>query len=121
MSAFIPGTCKLYMLQLDKSSMNLLTDLENYFEFINDKGGLTNVGWYNRGVINYKIIVAYQKINNDNSRNNYSSYNTNEEDIQVESGEISCHVVSINPKNYELLYPNYQLGRDLGRLKFDVK
>ena len=41
--------------------------------------------------------------------------------MQVESGEISYHILSINPANHEFLYPISQLGRDLGRIKFNVK
>ena len=40
--------------------------------------------------------------------------------MQVDSGEISYHIVSINPKNHEFLDPTSQLGMGLGRLKFDV-
>ena len=40
--------------------------------------------------------------------------------MQVDSGEISCHMVSINPKNHGFLDPTSQLGRYLGHLKFGV-
>ena len=41
--------------------------------------------------------------------------------MQVESDEISYHIISINPQNHEFLDTTYQLGICLGRLKFDVK
>ena len=99
----------------------MLTDLENCIELINDNGGLTVVGWYKRGVINDKSIISPQKINNANCGNTASNYNTNKRDMQVESGEISYHIISINPQNHEFLDTTYQLGICLGRLKFDVK
>ena len=121
MSAEIPGSCKLYMLQLTEASTNMLTALENFIQFINDNGGFTVVWWYKRGVINDKSLIASRKINNVNGGNTAANYNTNEEDMQVDSGEISYRIVSINSTNHGFLDPTYQLGRDLGRLKFDVK
>ena len=76
------------MLQLTEVSMNMLTNLENCFQFINDNGGFTVLGWYKRGVINDKSLIDYRKINNGNGRNTVANYNTNKEDMQVDSGEI---------------------------------
>ena len=90
-------------------------------QFINDKGGLTVVGWYNRGVINEKSLIASRKTNNTNGSNNAKNYNTNEEDMQVDSDKIIYNIVSINPTNHEYLDPTSQLGRNLGSLKFDFK
>ena len=53
-------------------------------QFINDKGGLTVVGWYNRGVIKEKSLITSRKTNNTNGRNNAKNYNTNEEDMQLD-------------------------------------
>ena len=69
MSAEIPGSCKLYMLQINEALMNTLTDLKNCIQFINDNGGLTFVGWYKRGFINDKSSIAYRKMNNGNDGN----------------------------------------------------
>ena len=41
--------------------------------------------------------------------------------MQVYSGEISFHVVSINLTKHEYLAPTSQLGRYLGHLTLDVK
>ena len=41
--------------------------------------------------------------------------------MQVDSGEISYHIVSINPTNHGFLDPTSQLGRYLWRLKSDAK
>ena len=76
------------MLQLTEVSMNMLTNLENCFQFINDNGGFTVVGWYKRGVINDKSLIDYRKINNGNGRNTVANYNNNKEYMQVDSGEI---------------------------------
>ena len=121
MSVDIPGSCKLYLLRLTEDSMNMVTALENCIQFINDNGGFTVVGWYKRGVINDKSLIGSRKFNNANGGNTAVNYNTNEEDMQVDSGEIIYDIVSINLINHEFLDPTSQLGRDLGRLKFDVK
>ena len=41
--------------------------------------------------------------------------------MQVDSGEISYHIVSINTTVHELLDTTSQLGKYFDRLKFDVK
>ena len=41
--------------------------------------------------------------------------------MQVDSGEISYHIVSINLANHVFIYPTYQLGRYLVHLNVDVK
>ena len=41
--------------------MSMITDLEKCIQFINDNGGLTVVGWYNRGVFNDNSIIDSQK------------------------------------------------------------
>ena len=109
----IPGLCKLYILQIDKSSINMLTAFEHCIELINDNCGFTVVGWYNRGFLDDKSLIASQKIHNYNGRNAAAKYNANEQDIQVDSGEISYHIVSINPKYHEFMDPTSQLGRYL--------
>ena len=72
--------------------MNMLTALENCIELINDIGGFTVVGWYKRGNINGKSPIVFRKINNANGGNTAANYDTNEEDMQVDSGEISYHI-----------------------------
>ena len=54
----IPGLYNLYMLQLNKDSMNILTALENCIQSINYYGRLPVFGWYKRGVINDKSLIA---------------------------------------------------------------
>ena len=84
MSADILGSCKLYMLQLTKYTINILTDLENGVEFINDNSGFTVIGRYKKCFINDKSIIASRKINNSNGGNTAANYNTNEEDMQLD-------------------------------------
>jgi hypothetical protein len=48
----IPGTCKLYMLQMTKAAMNLHITIENCIHLINQNGGFTIIGLYKRGSIN---------------------------------------------------------------------
>ena len=99
----------------------MITALENFIGLVNDNYVFTVVGWYIRGVINDNSLMYSRKINNTNSSNTDANYDTNKEDIQVESGKISYRIVSINPTNHEFLDPTSQLGQDLGRLKFNVK
>ena len=75
----------------------MLTSLENCIQFINDNGWFTVVVRYKKGVINDKSLIASQKIDNTNVRSNAANYNTNKDDMQVDSGEISYLIVSINP------------------------
>ena len=93
--------------------MNTIKFLEKFIHFTNDDGGFTFVGWYKRCVINDKSRIASRKINNNDGSNTAAKYNTNEEGMQVDSGEISYHIVSINPTNHEFLDPTSQLGRYL--------
>ena len=60
-------------------------------------------------------------MNNASDGTTTVNYNDNEEDMQVGSGEISYHILSINPASDGFLDPNSQLGRDLSCLKFDLK
>ena len=51
------------MIQLTEADMSTITELEECVELINDNGGFTCVGWYNRGVINDKSFIAVRNIN----------------------------------------------------------
>ena len=46
--------------------------------------------------------------------------NNNDEEMQVEYGEISYHIVNIIPTNLDFLDRNTHLGGQLCNLKFDV-
>ena len=114
------GSCRLYTIQLIEALMNMITDLENCIKLINDNGGFTVV-MYKRCVINEISLIASLKTSNDNGRNTAANNNTNEEYIQLDSGEISYYIISINTTNHESLDPNYQFNRYLGSLKFNIK
>ena len=64
--------------------MDVIIYLEVFIKLINDNGGFTVVGWFNRGVKNDKSLIAFRRINNGNGGNTASNYNTKKEDMQVE-------------------------------------
>ena len=59
---------------------DILTCIDNVVEYINDNGGFTVMGWYKHGVINDRTLVSNTSNGNDNNNN---------EDVQVDNGEIS--------------------------------
>ena len=67
------------------------------------------------------IRVSLLIFKKNNGGNTATKYNTNKKYTQVDSDEISYHIVSINPTNHAFLDPTSQLGRYLGSLKFYVK
>jgi hypothetical protein len=119
----IPGSCKLYMLQLTRASMDMVSSLESCIDLINRNDGFTIVGWYKKGVINDKSLIAARNINNGGTATTTGAngnFNNSSGDVQVESGDISYHIVSIAPTKREFLNPNSTLGRELNDLKYDV-
>ena len=46
--------------------------------------------------------------------------NNNQEDVYVDSGDISYHIVQVLPSNKDFLDPTTELGKELEELKFDV-
>ena len=113
MSGEIPGSCKLYHLQLTEAYMTMLDCVEGCVNLINENGGFTVIGWYKRGTINDKSMMAQDK--------NTAGYaNTVETELQCDAGEISYHIVQIVPSNRDFLDPATNLGRELSDLKFDV-
>jgi hypothetical protein len=124
MNGDIPGSCKLYMLQVTEAAMNLFESLKNCIQLINNNGGFTIIGWYKKGLINDKGLIALQ--NNDanggsGGQQSNSMYNNNNDDTaQVDSGELSYHIVSILPTNRDFLHRSSQLGRELNDLKYNA-
>eukprot|EP00957_Ditylum_brightwellii_P047292 3592917-Ditylum_brightwellii.AAC.1 len=45
LSGDIPGSCKLYMLQLTDTAINMNSALEQCVELINENGDFSVVGW----------------------------------------------------------------------------
>ncbi len=120
-SGDIPGTCKLYMLQVTEASMNMFNALENCIELINNHGGFTVIGWYKKGLINDKGLIAPNESANVGGSNSSSNYNNNnEERVQVDSGDCNYHVVSISPTNRAFLDNSTDLGKELNALKYKV-
>ena len=120
----IPESCKLYMLQVTEASMNMFNALENCAQLINSQGGFTVVGWYKKGLINDKSLIVVQNINNGGNaaggNSNTNQYNNNNETVQVESGDVSYHIISISPTNRDFFYETTQLSAQLKDLKFHV-
>ena len=113
----IPGSVKIYMLQLTEAFINIYESMERCIQLVNDNGGFTIVGWYKRGVINDRSMITTNA--NTNMSNNLPNSN-NSEDVHVDSGDISYHIVHINPTNNEFLDPRSLLGERLQSMKFNV-
>ena len=96
--------------------------IENCIELINDNGGFTVTGWYKRGSINDKGLIAPPSSNNSNGTNNgpNSNYNNGPEVVQVDASDISYHVVSIIPTERDFLDITTEYGLQLNALKFDA-
>ena len=83
----------------------MFTAMEDCVGLINNNGGFTVIGWYNRGVINDKSLISAHNINFDGSSGGNTNFNMTKYDIQVDSGEISYHIVTISPSNRAFLDP----------------
>ena len=97
--------------------------MENCIALINDNGGFTVTGWYKRGSINDKGLIAPPSSSNSNNTNNGSNSNHNHnapEVVQVDSSAISYHVVSIIPHDRDFLDSTTELGRELNALQVDA-
>ena len=112
LNGVIPGSCKLYHLQVTAAFFAMCECMKNCIDLINENGGFTIVGWYKRGVISDKSLISQDK--------NTIGYNTTESDSQIDSGDICYHIVQIIPSNREFLDPTTTLGEELSGLKFDV-
>ena len=110
-SSDIPGSCKLYMLQLTDAAINMNTALDQCVRLINSNDSFSVLRWYKRGIMNDQSLLAARKI--VNSSNNYNSNNNNNvnEELKVDAGEISYHFVYIFPTNRDFLNYTTNLGR----------
>ena len=95
---------------LDKAhheqGIRLIDCMNNCMNYINNNGGFTVVGWYKRGLIDDKSLITLSK--------------NKVEDEQVQSGEISYHIVSIMPTNSNFKNRLSAQSVALAALKFDV-
>lgn len=73
------STIRFNLLDYTESYFSLQTSSDDVVEYINNNGGFTVIGWYNRGEIN--------DVSNDDSQN------------EVESSEIGYHIVYMFPTN----------------------
>ena len=93
---------------LDKAhheqGIRLIDCMNDCVNFINNHGGFTVIGWYKRGLIDDKSLITL----NDG------------ETEQVQSGDVSHHIVSIMPSEHGFLERRSQLHRALTSRKFDV-
>ena len=78
----IPGSCKRYCLQLTQASMDLVEAAENCIKLINDNGFIVIVGWYKRGQITNKSLIAARSTNGANGGNiMVNGQSNNQEDM----------------------------------------
>lgn len=98
------------MLQTTKSLMIVSTVMKECVYLMNNNGGFTVVGQYTRGVVNNKSLIADHKISNSGSSRGNPEFNNTEVEVQVDSGEIIYHIVSIGPINRAFLDPMTQYG-----------
>ena len=87
---------------------------------INENGGFNTVGWYKRGVISDKILIVARGDSLSSSNFNNNNNNNIDEDIHVDSGEISYHIVHLTPTNQDFLDNSTVLGSHLNTLKYVV-
>ena len=99
MKGKFPGTCKLYMLQMTDAGIGMYESMQNCIQLVNDSGGFTITGWYKRGSINDKGLIAPPSTNPNGTNNSgsNSNYNNNAEVVQIDASDVSYHVVSIMP------------------------
>ena len=93
---------------LDKAhhvqGIDLIDCMNNCINYINNHGGFTIIGWYKRGLIEDKSLITLN----------------NGENEQVQSGDISYHIVSIMPTERAFLERRSPLGIALAARKFNV-
>ena len=63
LNTYIPVSCKLYMIQLNKASMIIFSEMEVCVYLISNNGGFTVVGRYKIVVINKKSLIDAHNIN----------------------------------------------------------
>ena len=108
------------MLHLTDTLMNLFKSLEEDITFMNNHGNFIVVEWYKRGLINDKSIIPSRGLNDDSRGNAGTNWNNNEEDVQVDSGDISYVIVHIISPNRAFFDSDIQYGKAFDRLKFNV-
>lgn len=103
----IPADTRESSLQFTDAFFTLESTVDQVIDFINENGGFTVFGWYKRGIINDTSLVGMNTGNNN-------------EEIQVDSGNINFHIVQLVPTNRDFHDFTSVLGVRLQRMKFDI-
>ena len=101
------------MLHLTDTLMNLFKSLEEDITFMNNHGNFIVVEWYKRGLINDKSINLSRGLNDDSRGNTGTNWNNNEENVQVDSGDVSYVIVHIISPNRDFFDSAIQRGKAL--------
>ena len=100
---------------MTEAAMNLYIAIENCINLINQHGGVTILGWYEIGSINDKSLTS----GNDNISNTNHNNNNNNNTVQVDTGDLSNHIMNIVSTNQEFLNKTTVLGRRLDSMECD--
>ena len=115
MQTVIPLGIKHYRFRIGGDLMDRLLDaIDECIQFINMNGGLTIVGWYKRGVINDRSMII-QASNN----NTFNGQAKQDDDAQVNAGDVNYHIVQIIPTNHDFLDNSTNLGTQLFQKKLN--
>ena len=74
---------------------------------VNDNGGWTVIGWYKRGMINDKSLLAAGKVGGNN------------EEVNVEASVMTHHTVSVFPTNLSFCHQTTDLFTQLHAAKYE--
>ena len=107
----IPGETRVSALQNTDAYWNIEDSISNLLSYVNDNGGWTITGWYKRGVITDKSLLAASS----GGTNSASSHNNNNERIEVGAGEVNFHIVKLLPTDQDILE-----SEPLSEIKYDV-
>lgn len=108
-----PGSVRLSDLQLSAQYVNFLRAIRKCIKLVNANGGYTIVGWYKRGMINDKTLIA---AHNDGDTGAKSVDGVN---VSTDSGDISVHFTCILPTNRDFMDRTTLLGAELHAMKFN--
>ena len=107
----IPGETRISALQNTDAYWNIEDAISNLLSHVNENGGWTVTGWYKRGVITDKSLLAATS----GGTNLASSHNSNNERIEVGAGEVNFHIVKLLPTDQDIIESEH-----LSEIKYDV-
>ena len=82
-------------------------------------GGWTVVGWYSRGTITDKTLTTVIA-SNTSMPNAATSNQQNNQEVQVDGGDLTYHFCKIVPTDSSFFQDNSVLNLQLNALKFNV-